>query len=155
MRRNEERLFPTLRSLGVSIQAFSPLAGGFLTKSPEDFTGPPPDKLKGTRWDPSTYEGKLWNSMYNKPGLLEYLRKFGKLSEKTGLSRSELAGRWLRYHSELSGEKGDVLISGGRTKEQVEDILRGLEKGPLDDGVVKQLEEMYEEAKEDVTFSGN
>ena len=35
-RKQETILFPTLRKLGISFYAYSPLAGGFLTKTKED-----------------------------------------------------------------------------------------------------------------------
>jgi aflatoxin B1 aldehyde reductase len=35
-RKQEEVLFPTLRKLGIAFYAYSPIAGGFLTKTKKD-----------------------------------------------------------------------------------------------------------------------
>lgn len=135
-RSNETRLFPTIRSLGMSIQVYSPIAGGFLVKSPEDIIHP----KQGGRWDPKGLLDGLYSNMYNKPELLEYLTRFQSLAQEAGLSQASLAYRWVRYHSVLQEE--DTMIIGASSSEQLERTLVELEKGPLDVWVVDRLEEM-------------
>lgn len=53
-RKQEEVLFPALRKLGISFYAYSPLAGGFLTKTRQDIIDG-----KG-RFDPSAPIGSLY-----------------------------------------------------------------------------------------------
>lgn len=142
-RKNETLLFPTLRGLGIRLQVYSPIAGGFLTKTPEQILNPQP----GGRWDPSTMTGRVYNALYNKPTLVEYLRKFDALSKKSGISKSGIAYRWVRFNSELKDD--DVLILGARTLEQLDETLAELKKGPLEPWVVQELEKMWKEIEND------
>lgn len=113
VRLNEELLFPTLRKLGISIQAYSPMAGGLLAKTPEYI-----EQGKGN-WDPNTPAGKIFRDLYYKPSYLKMLEEFAKLSEKSGVSRTGLAYRWVRYHSVLKAELGDEMILGSVTAAQL------------------------------------
>ena len=58
VRRNEMTLFPTLRELGVSIQVYSPMAAGFLGKTPEYI-----EEGKGS-WDPKQPFGQFLRGIY-------------------------------------------------------------------------------------------
>jgi aflatoxin B1 aldehyde reductase len=142
-RKNELALFPALRELGMSIQAYSPVAAGFLLKSQDDIT-----QGKG-RWDPSTLYGKLLNRNYNRPSLLQYLQDFTHLANSTGISQAELAYRWVRYNSALRGDLGDSVIIGATKSSQLEETLRGLERGPLEDSIVEKLETMWKQIEAD------
>jgi aryl-alcohol dehydrogenase-like predicted oxidoreductase len=87
-RKNETWLFPTLRKLGITIQAYSPIAGGFLAKTPEQITS-----ATSGHWSAESWLGSLQLATYATPKLLEYLREFGELSEKSGVPRVEWAYR--------------------------------------------------------------
>ena len=144
-RHGEEILFPLLKRLGFDqIQSYSPLAGGFLTKVPEEITSP----VKGGRWDPGTMVGKLYHGMYNKPSLIRLLKDFKQLSLNTGLSQSSLANRWVRYHSMASSEQDQIVI-GARTVNQLEETLSELEEGPLDKHVVDKINGFWDLVKAD------
>ncbi|KAL7929255.1 Aldo/keto reductase [Trichoderma chlorosporum] len=130
VRQNETRLFPTLRKLGISIQAYSPMAGGLLSKTPEYI-----EAGRGN-WDPNSITGKIFRDLYYKPSYLKMLEEFGKLSANTGVSRSGLAYRWVRYHSALKSELGDQMILGSVTAQQLEQALAELDKGPLEAAIV-------------------
>lgn len=143
VRHNETRLFPTLRRLGISIQAYSPMAGGLLSKTPDYI-----EQGKGN-WDPNTPTGKIFRDLYYKPSYLKMLEEFGKLSEETGISRSGLAYRWVRYHSALKGELGDEMIIGSVTAQQLEEALAELSKGPLESAIVEKLESFWQLIKDD------
>jgi aryl-alcohol dehydrogenase-like predicted oxidoreductase len=73
--KNETLLFPTLRKLGITIQAYLPIAGGFLAKTPEQVT-----LAKSGRWLADSWSAPLHLATYATPELLEYLREFGELS---------------------------------------------------------------------------
>lgn len=135
-RSNETTLFPTLRALGMSIQAYAPLAGGFLVKYPDDIVHPP----KGSRWDPAGIAGPVYATMYNKPPLLDYLVNFKLLAQEADISQAKLGLRWVRYHSALREE--DSVVFGSYNVNHLESTLNALEKGPLEDRVVNRLEEM-------------
>lgn len=141
-RRPETELLPLLHSLNFTqIQAYSPLAGGFLTKSPQQL------ETSTGRWDKISLVGRLYRGLYaDKPEYIELLRKFHKLSEETGVSKGGLAGRWVRWHSMLGKE--DSLIIGASSVSQLEDMVEELEKGPLEKQVVERIEEMWEGVKD-------
>jgi aflatoxin B1 aldehyde reductase len=143
VRTNEESLFPTLRKLGYSIQAYSPMATGLLVKTPADFAAG-----KGS-YNPDAFSGKILRPMFDKPSYMKMLAAFGKLSEESGISRTGLAYRWVRHHSFLKAELGDEMIIGGTTAEQVANSLKELEGGPLEPWVADRISQLWEIIKED------
>ncbi|RMD40362.1 hypothetical protein DV735_g4767, partial [Chaetothyriales sp. CBS 134920] len=137
-RKQETILFPTLRKLGISIYVYSPLAGGFLTKTKEDI-----DKGAG-RFNANVLGG-LYHSLYARPTLLAVLPKWAKIAEDAGVSKSELAYRWVAYHSAIKKEDGDAVIVGASSPNQLEQTLTDLEKGPLPESAVKGIQEIWTE----------
>ena len=143
VRRNETDLFPTLRKLGISIQAYSPMAGGLLAKTPEYI------KLGKGNWDPNTPYGKLFRDLYYKQSYMDMLDGFGELAQTSGISRAGLAYRWVCYHSKLAPESGDEMLLGSVTAEQLEQALAELNNGPLPRWVVERIDELWEGIKDD------
>lgn len=143
VRTNEGDLFPTLRKLGYSIQAYSPMATGLLVKTPADIAAG-----KGS-YNPDAIVGKVLRPMYDKPSYMKMLEEFGKLSEESGVSRTGLAYRWVRHHSFLKAELGDEMIIGGTTAEQVANSLKELEGGPLEPWVADRISQLWEIIKDD------
>ncbi|TLS25154.1 hypothetical protein PpBr36_07937 [Pyricularia pennisetigena] len=137
----EAELLPTLRRHGMSFYAYSPSAGGFLTKTP--------DGLVGARWDTSGQLGKLYSSLYKRPSLLEALKTWGELAAEEGASRGELAYRWNMHNSALSPAHGDGLIVGARTTDQLKEVLGWIAKGPLSPAVVDKINVLWEGIKDD------
>lgn len=111
-RQAESDLFPLLRKLNITFYVYSPLAGSFLAKSPEQFEAP----IEG-RWDPSSEVGKLYNRLYNKPHLVAALKQWGEAADKAGCTRAALAYRWVRYHSSIKAQHGDAILTGASSKE--------------------------------------
>lgn len=146
-RHNETLLFPTLRDLGIRIQAYSTLAMGFLAKSPSDFE----DGAKGMsgRWDESTVNGEVHMFMFRKPSFIAVLADWCALAEESRVGKVGLAYRWVRYHSALKGELGDEMIIGASSAKQFEETMCEIEKGPLEEWVVKRIEGMWESVKEE------
>ncbi|TVY92166.1 Oxidoreductase [Lachnellula willkommii] len=142
-RKNEKDLFPLLRRLGISIQAYSPLASGFLVKTPEDV------RAGVGNFDPSTVLGKILQDMYATDSLLDYLQKFGELAEEIGSSKVGLACRWVVWNSALREDLGDCMVSGASRAKQLQDVLDEIEKGPLEDSVVERLEKMWKDIEAD------
>ncbi|KAJ5774193.1 hypothetical protein N7457_009089 [Penicillium paradoxum] len=137
-RRGEKEIFPTLRKHNISFYAYSPIAGGFLTKDVETI-------ISGGegRWDQSTPVGGIYNALYNKPSMLEGLKLWGKISEESGISKAELAYRWVAHNSVLEGKFGDGVIFGSRNAEQLRQTLAGLSKGPLSAEIAERIEEVW------------
>ncbi|KAJ3033516.1 hypothetical protein HDV00_006300 [Rhizophlyctis rosea] len=143
-RHNETELFPILRELGISFYAYSPIAGGFLAKTVEQM------KAGGVgRWDPNQRGGRMYHQLFNRPRLLEGLQKWNDLSDETKIPKSELAYRYITYHSMLSGELKDGVIVGASTAEQLDETLQGLENGPLPKEVVERIDGIWEVVKEE------
>ncbi|KAJ5854280.1 hypothetical protein N7534_006823 [Penicillium rubens] len=137
-RRAETELLPTLRKHNISFNAYSPIAGGFLTKDVEVLVS----GGEG-RWDPKTMIGGIYHALYNKKNMLEGLKLWDKISKESGIPKVELAYRWVAHNSSLSGEYGDGVIFGTRTIEQLDQTLAAFAKGPLDSAIAVQIEQVW------------
>jgi aflatoxin B1 aldehyde reductase len=139
-RRQDTELLPTLRKLGISFYAYSPLAGGFLTKTKQDIAdGKGRFSKEGI--------GALYSGMYAKPELLESLIEWEKIASEADVSRAELAYRWVKYNSALKPEHGDGVIVGCSSTKQLKQTLEGLDRGPLPAQVVEKIDAMWETIK--------
>jgi aryl-alcohol dehydrogenase-like predicted oxidoreductase len=127
----------------MSIQAYSPLASGFLVKTPDDVRAG-----KGT-FNPSTTFGKILQEMYNKESFLDYLQKYNELADQIGSSKVGLACRWVVWNSALKPDFGDCMIPGASSGKQLQDQIDEISKGPLEDWVVERLEEMWKGIEDD------
>lgn len=139
-RRQDTELFPTLRKLGISFYAYSPIAGGFLTKSKQDIQ-------EGKGRFGNDFVGKMYSGMYARPRLLEALEKWETISSEAGIPRAELAYRWVAYNSALKPQYGDAIIVGSSSVEQLKETLEGLDHGPLPGDVVAKIDQVWETVK--------
>jgi aryl-alcohol dehydrogenase-like predicted oxidoreductase len=137
-RRQEQELFPVLRKHSIEFYAYSPIAGGFLSKSVDVLV----NGGRG-RWDPSTFMGKLYHALYNTPSMLAALKKWETLSEQSGIPKAELAYRWVVHNSALQAEYGDKVIIGPRNKQQLKETVAAVKKGPLPAEVTEKIEEIW------------
>ncbi|KAL3477659.1 NADP-dependent oxidoreductase domain-containing protein [Aspergillus californicus] len=143
-RRAENELFPTLRKHGIEFYAYSPIAGGFLTKEVDQIL-----QNASGRWDPSTLIGQLYSMLYKKPTMLEGLKMWEEISKESGIPKVELAYRWVVHNSGLKGELGDKVIIGSRSLEQMKETLTVVKKGPLSGDVVERIEEVWKLVEKD------
>ncbi|KIW88390.1 uncharacterized protein Z519_10959 [Cladophialophora bantiana CBS 173.52] len=139
-RRQETELFPTLTKLNIAFYAYSPLAGGFLTKTAQQI------KDGAGRFSEEALGG-MYRQMYMKPSYLEALSKWEQIANEEGCSRAELAYRWVTYNSPLKKQNGDGIIVGASTVEQLEQTLSGIEKGPLSSKACEGIDKIWEEIK--------
>ncbi|KAL2128138.1 hypothetical protein VTI74DRAFT_9619 [Chaetomium olivicolor] len=137
----EDEIFPALRRHGMAFYAYSPIAGGFLSKSKKGLTD-----VEG-RFGQDTSLARLYNGMYNRPSFVAALGVWEKIAQAEGVSRAELAYRWVVHHSKLRRDLGDAVIVGARTHEQLGETVRAIKKGPLSDSAVKRIEEVWESVK--------
>jgi aflatoxin B1 aldehyde reductase len=143
----EASLFPLLKKLGIVFYAYSPIAGGFLTKTAADL-----DAGAG-RFNPQAIGG-LYTKLYDKPSLRAALIKWNEIADKEGVSKAELAYRWVAHHSVIAedgwvkGEQNGVII-GASKLEQVEQTAEGIKKGKLSQEAVKGIEEIWQSVKAD------
>ncbi|RAL10485.1 aldo/keto reductase family protein [Aspergillus homomorphus CBS 101889] len=141
----ETDLLPLLREHHIRFYAYSPIAGGFLTKTSEQLRNA---SGSSGRWDPGSGFGKIYRGLYVNPDMLAVLDRWNEVAEQAGIPKAELAYRWVTYHSALKGELRDAIIAGASGVEQLEQTLAALEKGPLEDEVVRRVEQIWEAAKE-------
>jgi aflatoxin B1 aldehyde reductase len=129
----ETSLFPLLRKHNIKFNAFSPLAGGFLLGN---FTEN--GVQGGTRFSVAS----PFLSWYDKPSMHQAVKNLRAIAADTGLTMDEMAIRWLVYHSILSDQ--DAVILGASKISHVDRSAAQIKKGPLDEAVVSNLEQLWE-----------
>lgn len=137
-RKYETMLFPTLRKLGIAFYAYSPIAGGFLTKTKQQV-------LDGAgRFDPNTPVGKMYRRLYAKPTYLDVLEEWEAAAKDDGCTGAELAYRWVSHDSALKAELGDAIIIGASKIEQITQTVEWLKKGPLSKKALEKIEDVWQ-----------
>lgn len=141
----DKTLFPLLRELKIAFYAYSPLAGGFLVKTPDIIES---GKGQG-RWDPTSFIGGMYLSWYNKPSIVKALTTWESIAKEAGISKAALAYRFITYHSSLSPEYNDGIIIGASSTGQLEQTLKSLEDGPLNPAIAKKVDEVWDSVKDE------
>lgn len=143
-RRQEAELFPTLRKHGIAFYAYSPIAGGFLAKTKDQIVNP-----SSTRWSKDNKLGQLYHGLYDRPSYLTALDQWEQIAKDAGISRAELAYRWVAYHSVLRDELGDGIIVGASSVEQLGQSLQVLKNGPLSEDIAARVEGVWKTVEKD------
>ncbi|MCJ1285984.1 hypothetical protein MMC26_005326 [Xylographa opegraphella] len=142
-RLSEETLLPVLRKHGLAYYAYSPSGAGiFSGKVTKDSIS-----IRGGRFDSGSGVGNLYSSLYLKEELLAAARRVQDEAQKQGLTGQAAALRWVLHHSALSAKHGDAMIVGASSMRQLEENLEICKEGPLPDGVVKVIEDVWQSAK--------
>lgn len=136
----ETDLIPTLRKLNISFYAYSPVAGGVLTKTPEQLQ-------QGVRKNNAQYLQEIYTSMYSRPAFCEALNAWAKVAEEEGVSKAELAYRWVAFDGDLKPELGDAVIMGARNERQVRETAAWLAKGGLSEKAREGIDKIWEIVK--------
>lgn len=136
----EAELFPCLRFYNISLYAFQPLAGGFLTGR---YTRDQQEFEPGSRFDPEIMQGKLHHGRYWNEAYFDALELIRVAGEKHGLAVAEIALRWIEHHSFMKKESNDSIIVGASSVRHLEQNLADLEKGSLPEDVVETLEKAW------------
>ena len=136
----EAELFPCLRFYGISLYAFQPLAGGFLTGR---YTRDQDSFEAGSRFDPKIMQGALHRGRYWNDSYFDALELITSVAQKHGLTVAEVALRWIEHHSMMKKENDDAVIVGASSVKHLEGNLADLEKGPLPEEVVEVLEKAW------------
>ena len=134
----EKGLFPVLRKLGIVFYAYSPLAGGFLSKSLTDL-----DAGAG-RFNKDVI-GRMYNDMYNKLSLREGLELWSAIAEKEGVTKAELAYRWVAHHSALTDT--DDIVFGASSLDQLGQTVGSIWKGRLSAEAAERIDALWETVK--------
>jgi aflatoxin B1 aldehyde reductase len=140
----EPELIPCLRHYKMSLYAFQPLAGGFLTGR---YTRDQQSFEPGSRFDPKIAQGALHRGRYWNEAYFDAMDIVRAASSKHGLTDAEVALRWLEHHSLMKKELGDAIIVGASSAGHLEGNLADLEKGPLPEEVMDALEQAWLKVK--------
>ena len=132
----EGYLFDTVRCHELCFVAFSPLAGGFLTSRVKDDV----EALTGSRWASGGCPKR-----YAKEEVFACMRKLQDISDSSRICIEDLALRWLCWHSELDGEKGDAIVIGASKVKNVKDSVAAFRQGPLPQDVLAKLNEVSQQ----------
>lgn len=136
-RKQEEDLLPLLRTLGISFYAYSPIAGGFLTKTRQQI------EAGGTRFSPDQMYG-IYHKLYVKAAYLAGLEQWEKIANEEGISKVEMAYRWVVYNSALKPEYGDGIVIGSSSLQQLEQTLLSCDKGPLSEKATIGIQKIWD-----------
>lgn len=140
-RRADEEIFPTLRKHNIAFYAYSPIAGGFLSRSKAALTD-----TEG-RFSKDNPFANIYNAMYNRPSLVAALDVWEQIAKDERVTKAELAYRWVVYHSKLRGDLGDAVIVGARNDQQLRETVEAIKNGPLSEGTVRRIDEIWESVK--------
>ncbi|KAF2444606.1 putative oxidoreductase [Karstenula rhodostoma CBS 690.94] len=132
-RRADAEIFPVIRKHNMAFYAYSPIAGGFLSKSKAALTEP---------------NGRFGEGQ----PLAQALDVWEQIAKDENTTRAELAYRWIAYHSKLAGDQGDVIIVGARNTQQFGETLQALKAGPLSDAAVAKIDQVWESVKAEATL---
>ncbi|KAG7293660.1 hypothetical protein NEMBOFW57_003715 [Staphylotrichum longicolle] len=146
-RRVDDEVFPVLRKHNISFYAYSPIAGGFLSKSKADLIDP-----EGRFGDKNNALNAIYDGMYNRPSFVAALDTWEQIAKDEGVSRAELAYRWVVYHSKLQADLGDAIIVGARTGQQLSETVAAIGKGSLSDAAVKKIDQVWESVKAEASL---
>ncbi|KAK0647003.1 aflatoxin B1 aldehyde reductase member 3 [Cercophora newfieldiana] len=142
-RRTETEIIPTLRKHGIALYAYSPIAGGFLSKSKEELVDP------NGRFGKGDHLAKLYNGLYNHPSYVAALDDWQRIAQSEGATRAELAYRWIFWHSQVDGKLGDAIIVGASRESQLRETMDAVKKGPLSAEALKGIDQIWEDVKAD------
>lgn len=142
----EPELIPACQRYGLEVVVYNPIAGGL-------FSG----KIKSKDMIPTSGRfsdaqgmGRNYRGRYFRESTFQALQIVEKAVEKHGLSMIETALRWTVHHSALKIKDGnDGILIGVSSLEQLDQNLHHLEKGPLPEDLVKELDQAWLVAKAD------
>jgi aflatoxin B1 aldehyde reductase len=92
--------------------------------------------------------GKVYQEDYFKDKLFEASARLQQIAKDANLTGHAVALRWILHHSALGAAYGDKVIIGSSSIAQCKENLDILAEGPLDDGLVKSLDEIWEMARD-------
>ncbi|KAF9346381.1 Aflatoxin B1 aldehyde reductase member 2 [Mortierella sp. AD094] len=134
-------LLPCLKYFNISFYAYHPIAGGLLTgKYKFD-----KDVADGLRFDPKTGFGKHFRERYWNQLTFEGIGILEKAAAENQITLLEATLRWMRHHSRLEAKDG--IIIGASSLKNLEESLSDLDKGPLDESMIRAFDEAWEKVK--------
>ena len=92
--------------------------------------------------------GKKFSEDYLKDELFSAVSILVDAAAEHGLTGHATALRWTAYHSQLDFEKGDAIIIGVSSLEQLHQNIDELEAGPLPPDLVAVVDDVWRKARE-------
>ncbi|KAF7374838.1 Aldehyde reductase [Mycena sanguinolenta] len=146
-RRPETGAFiPTLRRLGIAFYVYSPITGGLLTKTPQQFRGTGRKMAALRRATPSA--GFTTGSTTGLH-ITRRSRCGRRAAKETGYSKAELAYRWVAFDSIVDSKYGDAIIFGANSYTQIEETMRWLKQGSVGAAAKAKVDEIWKVVEHD------
>lgn len=95
----------------------------------------------------------IYQDMYHKQTYLNFLDEWNSIAEDEGVSKAELAYRWVNHHSMLKPEFGDAIVFGATKLSQMTQTCTYLRAGPLSDQAAKKIDALWETVSNDSTIN--
>ncbi|XP_041130790.1 aflatoxin B1 aldehyde reductase member 4-like [Polyodon spathula] len=141
----ETELLPCLRYCGMRFYSYNPLAGGLLTgkyKFEDKDNSQPSGRFFGNDWA-KAYKARYWKKHHFQAiDLVKNALQAAYGSSKPTMTSAAL--RCLYHHSQLQGERGDGVILGMSTMEQLKQNLAAMEEEPLLPSVVEAFGQAWD-----------
>jgi aflatoxin B1 aldehyde reductase len=140
----EAELLALLRQHNIAFYAYSPSACGFFSNKISKAHTPGAEG----RWNIKSPLGAKYRGDYFHDPLFAAAEMVKGHAAFYGISGHAAALRWTTWHSDLQAEKGDAIIIGASSLEQLEENLNILEQGPLPDSLLHVLERVWDDVKD-------
>lgn len=129
----EQEFVPMAREFGVSLIVYNPLAGGLLTGKHR-----PESAIPGTRFDSnSMYQDRYWHAQ-----TFNAVEELKTIAADAGHSLISLSLNWLMQHTTT-----DCVILGASRLPQLEQNLKVLGNGKLDQTTVERCNEVWKRVR--------
>ncbi|MCJ1385518.1 hypothetical protein MMC17_008641 [Xylographa soralifera] len=138
-RGHEKKLFPILRKHNIAYNAYSPLAGGFLTGNLTK------GNVSDTRFVDGDRTGMYYKMLYDKEEMHQAIRDLETVIQSAGMTSIEAALRWIFHHSIL--DKQDGVILGASKPKYIMQNMADVAKGPLPPAVVEKMNAAWKRAE--------
>lgn len=135
----ETDLAECCRREGVSLLAYSPLAGGALSNK---YATTPLDELKGSRFN--LFEGYM--KRYNDSLAREAVAEYARVAKEAGITPAALALGWVRSRWFVASN-----IIGATTMAQLKENLDAYDAPPLGDDVIAAIGAVYKRYRDPPT----
>jgi len=146
----ETELLPCLRTCGIALVVYNPLAGGLLTGK---YSSMSDEALTKSGRYSSAYAGSVetpspeYRIRYFHEEIFQALELIRKSCEQAKISMTDASLRWLMHHSYLNGNYNDGIIIGASKTEHIVLNLKASAAPPLPTELVKSINNAWEIAR--------
>lgn len=135
----EKELFPALKLCGLRFYAYNPLAGGILTGKYKIIDDP-----SSGRFTSKTAWGERYRQRFWKKEIFEAVQLIESVIQKHNITLLQASLSWLYNHSALSASRGDGVIIGGSSVEQINTNIDTIQQlKPLPEEVLKAIDNAW------------